>query len=128
MLKPNLPSLRKAARVFGVIWMVGIALTGIVLLGSGLLHGGRGNIYILFGAALPGILIFRWGDSAEAKKKTFTAKRMRRKEPVDIAAEAGHVMKLEADPIETWEEPATPSANSPPHGKSLATRKPARLE
>lgn len=128
MLKPDLPGLRKAARIVGVIWMAGIALAGVALIGSGMLHGRRGDIYILFGAALPGVLIFRWGDNAAAKKKAFVEKRMRRKEPVDAASEAGHVVKLETDPMETWEEPATPSANSPHHGKSRATRKPARLE
>lgn len=128
MQMPNLPNMRKAARVFGVIWMVGAALAGIMLFGSGVFHGGRGYIYVLFGAALPGVLIFRWGDNAAAKQKAFVEKRMRRKERVDMTAEAGHVMELETDPIKALEGSIPPVASPLPHGKSRATRKPARLE
>jgi hypothetical protein len=53
--------MRKAARILGVVWMVGAVLAGVALIGSGLFRGGRGDIYILFGAVLPGIALFRWG-------------------------------------------------------------------
>jgi hypothetical protein len=53
--------MRQAARITGIVWMILIAVCGLLLLGSGMLHGNRGVIYILFAAALPGFLLYRWG-------------------------------------------------------------------
>ncbi len=53
--------MRHAVRLFGIIWMIAIALAGIVLVGSGRVRGNRAMIYLLFCAALPGILAYRWG-------------------------------------------------------------------
>lgn len=56
--------MRKAARIGGIVWMAGVALAAILLIGSGVIRGRRFDLYLLFGAALPGILIYRWGRSA----------------------------------------------------------------
>jgi hypothetical protein len=56
--------MRKAARIAGIVWMAAILVSGIALMGSGVLRGGRGNMLVLFGAALPGVFLFRWGKRA----------------------------------------------------------------
>lgn len=53
-----------AARVFGVIWIVGVAFAGAVLIGSGRIRGGRGEMLLLIAAALPGFLMYRWGRNS----------------------------------------------------------------
>jgi hypothetical protein len=53
--------MRQAARIAGIIWMVLIAFSGLLLLGSGILRGNRADFLILFCAALPGFLLYRWG-------------------------------------------------------------------
>jgi hypothetical protein len=62
---------RKAARILGLVWMIGIVAGGIVLLAAGRATGivsgsGRGAIYLLFAAMLPGILAWRWGNASKS--------------------------------------------------------------
>ena len=88
----------KAARIFGLVWMAGIAVAGIVLMVSGKsLGNGRGFLYILFGAALPGVLSYRWGSQA-AREKLKTQLSRNPKATFDAAAEQGHVLRLNAAP------------------------------
>ena len=93
--------MRRAACIIGLLWMVGVAFAGVVLLGSGKFQGSRAYMSLLFCAALPGLLIFRWGKGSELQRKTMARRTLRPKAPIDLAAEAGHVMQLEIDSIET---------------------------
>jgi hypothetical protein len=61
--------MRNAARFIGILWMAGVAMTAIVLIGSGTLRGNRGDIYLLFGAGFPGLLLFRLGEQIRSKEK-----------------------------------------------------------
>jgi hypothetical protein len=97
--------MRNAARILGIIWMVGAILVAIVLLGSGLVRGNRGEIFLLFTLALPGILIFRWGRNFSEKKPIRVEPLPRRKAPVDMAAEDGHVTQLDETPHIDLERP-----------------------
>jgi hypothetical protein len=75
--------MRMAAQILGVVWMAAVALSAIVLLSSGTLRGGRGNIYLLFAAAFPGILIFRWGRNSPLRNPFPARKPVRTKAPLD---------------------------------------------
>jgi len=80
--------MKTAAQILGVAWMATVALAGIVLLGSGVLRGGRGEMFLLFFAALPGILIFRWVRNLPPPKLSFAKSRPRA--PIDAAALRRH--------------------------------------
>ena len=53
--------MRIAASLFGLLWIIAVVVAGIALMTTGRLHGGRGVMFLLFCAALPGILVLRWG-------------------------------------------------------------------
>ena len=57
--------MRHAAVIAGLIWMAAIAMAGLVLIGAGAMHMSRGTILILFCAAIPGFLLYRWGRRLE---------------------------------------------------------------
>ena len=52
--------------MFGALWMVLVAAAGLVFMARttaamGVLSSGRGTIVLVFLAALPGLLLWRWG-------------------------------------------------------------------
>ena len=59
--------MRKVARIAGLVWLVMVALAGVVLWTAetkvwvGPVSSNRGLIYLVFGACLPGIMLYRWG-------------------------------------------------------------------
>jgi hypothetical protein len=59
--------MRKAARIAGLVWSALVALAGIILWSAetmvwvGPVSSNRGLIYLVFGACLPGIALYRWG-------------------------------------------------------------------
>ncbi|HUO94189.1 MAG TPA: hypothetical protein VMU22_14790 [Rhizomicrobium sp.] len=53
--------MRMAATIAGIFWIVAIIVGAILLYSYRLLRGGRGDMALLFVAALPGILLIRWG-------------------------------------------------------------------
>jgi hypothetical protein len=64
-VKPD--AIHKAARIAGRIWMALAVLAGVILWASetmawvGPVSSNRGLIYLVFAAALPGALLYRWG-------------------------------------------------------------------
>jgi hypothetical protein len=70
--------MRKAATIAGLVWMAGIAVGGLVLIGAGILRGNRGDFLILFCAAIPGFLLYRWGRRLESVMPKRPARRLRR--------------------------------------------------
>jgi hypothetical protein len=62
------PAIRSAARIFGVLWIAAVSLAAVSLIGSGIIRGRRGEMLLLFGAALPGFLIYRWGRNVSARR------------------------------------------------------------
>jgi hypothetical protein len=89
--------MRGAARIAGMLWMATVAMAGIILLASGRFPNVRGVMYALMGAALPGIFLFRWGNTRTPHAKSLPNPQAP-KAPFDRAAEAGHVMRVEAEP------------------------------
>jgi hypothetical protein len=53
--------MRRFARIAGIVWMIGMLAGWAVLVALGRLHCGRGPVLLLFLAAGPGILAYRWG-------------------------------------------------------------------
>jgi len=112
--------MRKAARIIGLIWMAGAAVAGLVLLGSGVFRSSRGIIYLVFGAALPGHLLYRWARGSEPRKSKAAAKSQKAKALLEMTPESGHVMRLETDPLASMEESAIPPSLKKP-GPNTAT-------
>src|SRR5665811_198611 len=83
------PRIKRAARYLGVTWMMVIALVGVGLVGSGLMRGSRGTIYVLFGAAIPGVLAYKWGARETLPTFTEVAQR-RRRAPIELAKGDSH--------------------------------------
>jgi len=48
--------------------LIAVVAAGIALMMSGRLRGGRGEMFLLFCAALPGILVLRWGRKRAGKQ------------------------------------------------------------
>ena len=54
--------------MLGILWIIAVVAAGIALMMSGRLRGGRGEMFLLFCAALPGILVLRWGRKRAGKQ------------------------------------------------------------
>jgi hypothetical protein len=91
--------MRKAARIAGIAWLALMALAGAFLWAAetmawvGPVSSNRGLIYIVFGACLPGVLLYRWGrkpydpvSRAVAIMRDATGKRETSKKGVDSHA------------------------------------------
>ena len=57
---------KRAARIAGIAWMILTAAAGLVFMARtnaamGARSSGRGLIVLVFLAALPGLLLWRWG-------------------------------------------------------------------
>ena len=68
--------MRRFARIAGLVWTLGTLAGWVVLLALGKLHGGRGDVLLLFLAAGPGILAYRWGREAVRGSDTRLARRV----------------------------------------------------
>jgi len=62
--------MHNAARLIGLIWIAVAVIGGLIFLAESnaavrpnLLHNSRGFIILIFFAALPGVLIYRWGKA-----------------------------------------------------------------
>jgi len=60
--------MRTAATIVGILWIVVIVAGAVVLYSNRLLRGGRGDVALLFVAALPGFLLLRWGRKNAGKR------------------------------------------------------------
>ena len=89
--------MRKAARIAGLIWLILVALAGVTLLvvhamGKAGVSSNRALIYIVFGAALPGVMLYRWGRGAH-ERPIPTREVIPRAYPPKTANEMGHVRR-----------------------------------
>jgi hypothetical protein len=95
--------MRKIAQIAGLAWMALSALGGAVLWVSETIAwiGGssnRGLIYLAFGAALPGLLLYRWGRGPHQSSAP-TRELVEKAYPFKTAHEMGHVMQMkQGDP------------------------------
>ena len=96
--------MRKLARFFGLTWITVVAVAGIVLFASGMFQGGRGYVFMVFGAALPGIFAFRWGKGLKPGTTNVITKQPKLKPPIDLSTEASHVLRLNTEPTASWEK------------------------
>jgi hypothetical protein len=95
--------MHKAARLVGVLWILSVVLAGIVLIAAGMLRSGRGNMLVLFGAALPGALLFRWGQLERSSPESLP----RPKAAMDWAARRLNRRMRKQLPIEDWRNTAS---------------------
>jgi len=65
--------MQKAARLIGLLWIAAAVIGGLIFLAEStaairpnLLHNSRGAIILIFFAALPGVLIYRWRKAGGA--------------------------------------------------------------
>jgi hypothetical protein len=92
--------MHKAAKIIGIVWMGAIAAAGIILLAADTqlkltpTYYGHGLVFALFGAALPGVLLYRWGRGPYVRPPT-VKEMLTRKTPISL--DPSHVMKLDAD-------------------------------
>jgi hypothetical protein len=97
--------MRKAARIAGLVWLGLMAVAGAVLwafetsvwVGPGPVSGNRGFIYIIFGAALPGVLLYRWGRGPY-QPPVPTRELVAKAYPPKTAREMGHAMQMKDGP------------------------------
>ena len=73
--------MRSFARIAGLVWMIGTLAGWAALVALGRLHGGRGEVLLLFVAAGPGILAYRWGRSAVRGSDMRVARRVVKPRP-----------------------------------------------
>ena len=73
--------MRSFARIAGIVWVIGALAGWAALLMLGRLHGGRGDVLLLFLAAGPGLLAYRWGRSAVSGSDTRLARRVAKPPP-----------------------------------------------
>jgi hypothetical protein len=92
--------MRKLARIVGVIWIALAFVAGGALIATGHIQGNRGDIFILFGATLPGIGLYQWGNGPRTTWSPAPPSQPRRQAPIITPAEAGHVLTLAQDPLE----------------------------
>ena len=66
----QLEDMHKAARLIGLLWIAAAVIGGLLFLAASiaamrpnLLHNSRAVIILIFFAALPGVLIYRWGKA-----------------------------------------------------------------
>jgi hypothetical protein len=100
--------MRKIARIAGLAWMALAALGGAVLWVSETIAwiGGssnRGLIYLAFGAALPGLLLYRWGRGPQ-QASAATRELVEKAYPFKSAHEMGHVMQIKKDGLNSSHE------------------------
>ena len=62
--------MRRLARIAGLIWTIGTLAGWAVLLALGRLHGGHGEILLLFAVAGPGILALPVGTKCRQRPST----------------------------------------------------------
>ena len=97
--------MHKAARIVGIVWIGMVTMAGLILLAADTMikiapsYYGHGLIFAVFGAILPGILLYRWGHGPYVRLPT-ADEMLRPKAPVERAMEAGHVLMLNADDVQ----------------------------
>jgi hypothetical protein len=90
--------MREAARIAGLVWLVLMALAGIFLWIAETrtwvepVSSNRGLIYLVSAAALPGVLLYRWGRGPY-QRPVPTRERIARAYPPKTADEMGHVRR-----------------------------------
>jgi hypothetical protein len=73
--------MRSFARIAGLVWVIAMLAGWAALVASGHLHGRRGDVLLLFIAAGPGILAYRWGRGAVNGARTLLARRIVKPKP-----------------------------------------------
>jgi hypothetical protein len=86
--------MRSAARIAGIIWIAAAVLMGIAFEVSGIFRGGRLDMIILFGVALPGIFLWRWGKGLKPRLSIQQRSMPVRRPPLEPADES-HIMRLD---------------------------------
>ena len=90
--------MRRAARIAGLAWVALLAVGGAALWVSETMvwrsaSSNRGLIYMIFGGAVPGLLLYRWGRGPHQpppSAREIVAKAY----PSRTAQEMGHVMHI----------------------------------
>jgi hypothetical protein len=90
--------MRKVARIAGLAWVALLAVVGAVLWASETMvrvsvSSDRGLIYMVFGAAIPGLLLYRWGRGAH-RPSAPTSELVAKAYPSKTAHEMGHVIQI----------------------------------
>jgi hypothetical protein len=99
--------MRNFARLAGLVWILAALLGGIMLMGTGFMHGRSMPIYLAFGAALPGIMLYRWGRGL-AEVVPARSARILRSAPI-VTIDTDHQLRLEQipeGPEQPWAAPA----------------------
>ncbi|HVW72597.1 MAG TPA: hypothetical protein VHC39_03080 [Rhizomicrobium sp.] len=97
--------MHKAARILGIVWISMATIAGLILLIADSMikvapsYYGHGLIFAMFGAILPGVLLYRWGHGPYVRQPT-VKEMLRPKAPVERAVEDGHVLMLNADDVQ----------------------------
>ncbi len=92
--------MRKTARIVGLVWMAAIVAASFVLWATEMmiwvapLSSNRAMIYSMFGAALPGALLYRWGRGPY-QKSVPTREMVAKIYPPKSAQEMGHVARVD---------------------------------
>jgi hypothetical protein len=68
--------MRRFARIAGIVWVVGMLAGWATLVALGTLHGRRSDVLLLFVAAAPGLLAYRWGRGVANGSGTRFARRV----------------------------------------------------
>ena len=96
--------MRKLARIGGIIWMALVAVAGVFLLiaQASVAYGHfirpYGVFLLVFGAAMPGLLAWRWGSGPMEKPTPVSSLGGRAR--ISRLAESGHELHLDRLPEE----------------------------
>ncbi len=93
--------------------MLAAVLAAVVMLGSGFMRGRSLPIYLAFGAAMPGIMLYRWGRGLA---QLVPARQARPLQPAPVkTVDTGHELKLDTIPS----GPDVTSLPTPPHPSGI---------
>jgi drug/metabolite transporter (DMT)-like permease len=86
--------MRRTARIAGLAWLALVAMAGVVLMvRAGVIGSNRGLLYMVFAAALPGVMLYRWGRGPYQRPASMR-ERVAKAFPAKSAAEMGHVERI----------------------------------
>jgi hypothetical protein len=97
--------MHKAACIVGIVWIGVVTIAGLILLAADTMtkiaptYYGHGLVFAVFGAILPGVLLYRWGHGPYVHAPTVN-EMLHPKAPVERAVEDGHVLMLNADDVQ----------------------------
>lgn len=92
--------MQRMARIVGICWVAAMAVAGCVIwaietmVWVGPVSSNRGWIYMVFGAALPGLLLYRWGRGPYVRPRPLR-EILPRGFPAKTARDMGHVAEID---------------------------------